>query len=284
MQRPLYATLDDLQRELSQLNTTNEADQQGIDPAHGLTLLETVSRRCDLILSPKREVWFGPISETRNVKLDGLHYSSTRRRITLSYPIVSIEDAAYGDTDWTDDLTVDDAQTLLFDAATSCPSASTVSNTRLELDGLWGVPDDPSDPWPLSGAVLTAAMNNSTTTLPVDAESLMGLLGTYVFAPGRNIMVDDEVMIVTSRDTQDAGEVKVLRGQLGTVAATHDSADSVRYWAYPPELTQVVARQAALLFVRRGAFQAEMLDGVGVVTYPQDLLSALHAVLTEFQL
>jgi hypothetical protein len=42
---------------------------------------------------------------------------------------------------------------------------------------------------------------------------------------------------------------------------------------------RAVTRQAALLYTRRGAFQVETLDGVGAITYPQDLIAELQVTL-----
>ena len=281
MQKPLYATLDDLNREITQLNSADSKDRVGIDPSHGLTLLDTVSRRCDLILSPHREVWFGPVQETRRVKVNSTNYSAKSRRVTLSTPLLELMELTYGSSDWADGATLDDPQTIYL--GTGCSIADTLSTTRLEVEGLWGIPDDPNDPWPLTGVALSGDINTTVTELPVDSSALLGLLGNYVFAPGRILEIDDEILMVVSRDVE-ANVVRVLRGQLGTTSAIHTTGDAVRYWAHPAELTQMVARQAALLYVRRGAFQAELVDGIGITTYPQDLLSSLHSVLTGFQL
>jgi len=46
---------------------------------------------------------------------------------------------------------------------------------------------------------------------------------------------------------------------------------------------RVTARQAGLLYARRGAYEQQTITDVGVITYPADLLSELRGVLQGFQ-
>jgi hypothetical protein len=64
----------------------------------------------------------------------------------------------------------------------------------------------------LSSTTLNGAINNSVTTVTVTTGSAFPSAGNY------RVMVDDEIMIVTARSTND---LTVVRGQDGTSAASH---------------------------------------------------------------
>jgi hypothetical protein len=119
----------------------------------------------------------------------------------------------------------------------------------------------------------------SLTVADVDGADLDGV--TPRISAGNYIKINSEIMLVTATNTT-TNVCAVRRGQLGTTAAAHTANDDVSTYRVDERIRRVAARQAALLYARKGAFQVETLDGVGVVTYPQDLLMELQASLTEF--
>lgn len=150
----------------------------------------------------------------------------------------------------------------------------------VKVTGFWGYHDDYDNAWQ-SVDTLQANINASVTTITVadvDGDDLYG------FSPrisrGNLIMVGDEIMEVTATDTT-ANTATVRRWQNGTTAAAHTSGDAVATWDVEPSIKRIVARQAALLYVREGAFQVETIDGVGSISYPQDLMTEAARVISE---
>jgi hypothetical protein len=74
----------------------------------------------------------------------------------------------------------------------------------------------------------------------------------------------------------------IRRGVNGSTPAAHVATTAINVWQVEEPVKRACIRQSAMMYARRGAFQVEVLDGIGVVTYPQDLLVELKNVLTEF--
>jgi len=70
----------------------------------------------------------------------------------------------------------------------------------------------------------------------------------------------------------------------GTVAAAHTAEDAVATWAVDRTIARAVARQAGMMYARRGAYEVRSTDGVGGdVVFPRDLLHEVRQVLTAYQ-
>jgi len=50
-------------------------------------------------------------------------------------------------------------------------------------------------------------------------------------------------------------------------------------WNIEPEIRRIAARQVALQYARKGAFQTAEITDLGIITYPGDLASEVRAVL-----
>lgn len=115
---------------------------------------------------------------------------------------------------------------------------------------------------------LTSALTASATTLP-----LTGL------AVGQLLRINDELLLVSATTASNA---TVARGQRGTVAAAHAAGDAVRWWQVDPAVSWQVARQAAYLYSRRGAYETASSDGIGSQQLPPDLLAGLRGALDGY--
>jgi signal recognition particle GTPase len=77
--------------------------------------------------------------------------------------------------------------------------------------------------------------------------------------------------------------VVVKRGVLGSSVDTHAQGATVETYQQDETIARVVARQSALMYARQGSFQTQVLDGAGVVSTPQDLLTELKNVIYRYQ-
>ena len=151
------------------------------------------------------------------------------------------------------------------------------------ITGVWGYHKAYARAWAQVDALAAAIVSTSATTLTVadvDGGDLNGF--TPRISAGNLIRIDDELLEVTATNTS-TNVVTVRRGANGTTAATHLIAAPVSTWQTDENVRRVTARQAGLLYARRGAYEQQTITDVGVVTYPADLLSELRGVLQGFQ-
>lgn len=151
----------------------------------------------------------------------------------------------------------------------------------LTLTGVWGYHFDYDNAW-LNVGTLSAQMSAAETTFTIadiDGDDDYGYPDKI--SRGMLLKIDDEYMMVASTDTAtNTGTVK--RQMLGTTAALHANGSTIYRWETEEPIQRVVARQSGLLYARRGAYQIETIDGVGAVSYPQDLLTELKHVLAGY--
>lgn len=101
------------------------------------------------------------------------------------------------------------------------------------------------------------------------------------FSPGMLIRMDNELAEVTAVD-DTTSTLTILRGQRGTTAAAHATGVAIHVWNIEPEIRRITARQVALQYARKGAFQQAEISDLGIVTYPGDLASEVRGVLQGF--
>lgn len=153
---------------------------------------------------------------------------------------------------------------------------------RVTITGVWGYNTDYSQAW-ASVDTLQAGINASVTALTVadvDGADLDGF--TPRISAGNYLKIDSEVMQVNATDTV-TNIVTVRRGVLGTTASIHSNGASVATYQVDGVIERITARQAGLLYARRGAFTSETTPEGGVVSFPADLQYELTNVLKEYQ-
>lgn len=151
------------------------------------------------------------------------------------------------------------------------------------ISGVWGYHKAYARAWAEVDALAAAIVSTSATTLTVgDVDGV----DPYGFRPrisvGNLLKIDDELFEVTDTNTS-SNVVTVRRGANGTTAATHLIAAPVSTWQTDDNVRRVTARQAGLLYARRGVYEQQQITDVGVITYPADLLAELRGVLQGFQ-
>jgi len=252
-----------------------------------------VSRRIDQIMGGRSgRPFFAPYAEARKFALDARHIDSQLNTLLLrgAPPLLSFSSALADTTDVTAvcegypsgdpffrELRITSSGEWWY--SYGCDGDDPVYAT---ITGVWGYHSDYTNAWLAVDALAAgiAANVTSLTVADVDGDDPNGLAPRI--SRGALLKIDSEFLLATATATA-TNIVTVKRGMLGTTAAAHLIAAPVYIYQVEEPIRRVTARQAGLMQARRGAYQEQTFDGVGVISYPRDLLGELQAVLQEYQ-
>jgi hypothetical protein len=279
-----YTTLDLCKSELKADST--------VDDSLLFRYIIQASQRVDLTMGTPRRPYFAPYTEQRTYPIEATRISSRywENTFNLRDHILAFTEVLRQTTDITSQVALytwsNEVATALrltncsYDWYTGCSSTQPY---KIYVTGTWGYHPDYSNAFDSVDTVqdnpLTAAAT-SITVSDADGADLWGF--TPRFSPGNLIKIEDELIDVTAVNTT-TNVLTVRRGRNGTTAAAHAQDTAISVYQVDERIQRAVTRQATLLYARRGAYQVETLDGVGVITYPQDLLTELKQTLMEFQ-
>ena len=118
----------------------------------------------------------------------------------------------------------------------------------IAIDGIWGYHADYANAWiDTLDAVQAGGIDASATSIDVGNAGGTDARHRTRFAVGQVLRIDDEFLEVAEIDTS-TDKLTVLRGVLGTTAATHDAGTQIASWAPPPEIEQVCISLVAWLY------------------------------------
>lgn len=284
-----YCSLAEAKRELKA--------ESSVDDDTLLGYIRQVSRRIDSIQSPQsmKMPYFEPyqsqqIIEVKPTMIDSWYSNSLR----LPKPLLSFSEVTLNNQDitsvleqyplWQSPITA-----LRLTNFTSWYSyCSGVPGPHyLRVTGLWGYHRDYANAWEQYDDVTLSTFTPAETSFTVaDVDGLDPFGLTPRFSPGQLIRIGSgtEIMVVSDTDTA-LNSVTAQRAQYGTSLPAVDYQIGDDVFVFQTELTirRVVARQSGLLYARKGAFEAQQLDGQGIAQYPTDLLTELKQALTEYQ-
>lgn len=141
----------------------------------------------------------------------------------------------------------------------------------IAINGLWGYRTHYSEAWISSGDSVQDAggINASVATITVtDPSAANGQGLSPRFSPGQLIAIDDEYIAITAIDSSTK-KLSVIRGIMGTTAASHDNGAQILSFIPEPIITRAVMRWANLDLARRGNFARVTFDGVAVTQIPE---------------
>lgn len=250
--------------------------------------IRIVSSRIDEMMGTPRRPYFAPYLEQRKYRIVPRRIDSYNNVFWLDNdPLLAFSAVLWGTTDRTStsELYTDInevARGLRLTNSSSTWYSTETPPVFVKVTGTWGWHEDWSNAWDAVDTV-QADINASVTSVTVadvDGADLDGY--TPRISAGNLIRMGSEYCEVTATNTT-TNVVTIKRGVHGTTAAAHLAGVSAEVYRVDDRIKRVATRQASLLYARRGAYQVETLDGVGVVTYPQDLLAELRATLQGFQ-
>lgn len=152
----------------------------------------------------------------------------------------------------------------------------------VQITGIWGYKERYAAEGWLAYDILQADVNASVTTLTVaDADGADPFGFTPRFSIGQLIQLDSEWLQISAVDTT-LNTLTVKRGVQGSTAAAHLQNAVVSAFQVEDDITRIAARQACMLFARKGAFETASISDLGQVNYPQDLLVELQNTLAMY--
>jgi hypothetical protein len=253
--------------------------------------IRQVSRRIDSMMGTPRRPYFAPYTEQRTFPIETSRIDSLwDNTFDLRDYILAFTQVLRQTTNITSSVALYQWSNEVYHALrlTNC-SYSWYTNCdctqpyKLYVTGTWGWHEDYSNAFDSVDTVQDNPLSASATSITVsDADGTDVNGDTPRFSPGNLIKIEDELIDVTAVNTT-TNILTVRRGVNGTTAAAHVQTTPISVYQVDERIQRIATRQATLLYARRGAYQVETLDGVGVITYPQDLLTELKNVLTEFQ-
>jgi len=277
----LYATLADVRNNINASSTTGDAQALGA--------LRVVSARIDRIMS-SRKTFFAPVLEERQFAITTDRVNSFYISFLLNMPLLSITTAYVGTTDVTSYVEVFPpypspySQVQLTDPTRYWYWLDYCTYRRptfFKLTGYWGYNSDYANAW-LAVDTLAVQINASITTITVadiDGTNEYGLAPRI--SAGNLLKIDDELLEVTATNTT-TNVATVRRGVNGTTAASHLISATVSTYQVDEPIRHITARQAALLYGRRGAYDNQNISDIASVQYPSDLLAELTGTLTQY--
>ena len=278
-----YTTLAQAKTEIKATGTVEDEKVRGY--------ITEVSRRIDAVMGTPRRPYFAPYIEQRTFPIETSRIDSLwENTFDLRDYLLAFTQVLRQTTNITSSVALYQWSNEVYHALrlTNC-SYSWYTNCdctqpyKLYVTGTWGYVPDYSNVFESVDTIQDAGGINATTTsitvADADGADLNGF--TPRFSPGNMLQIESEWLDVTAVNTT-TNVLTVRRGVNGSTAAIHAKDVAIKTFRVDERIQRIASRQAALLYVRRGAFQVETLDGVGVITYPQDLLTELKNSLTEF--
>lgn len=245
-----------------------------------------VSRRIDHEISTRNIPYFAPSHSSIRLVITPQRVSRTFNRVQLDFPFLRIDEVLLDEEDITSqvDYRPWDGHYLYMDHR----RWNTTNRPVLKVTGITGY--DSTDSYDYASVwsndpdlTITDALDSIQKGIILEAYN--GASTPFLTEPaidvGRLIRIGNEFMLIT--ELVDDTTISVIRGYAGSTAAAHDAATSIEFFYPDPNIVRLTSRQAGLLYARRGAYQAEVVDGLGMVSYPQDLLSELYWALNAYQ-
>jgi hypothetical protein len=277
-----YTTLALVKNELKAATTTDDDKVR--------RYIREVSRRIDLTMGTPRRPYFAPYIEQRQFPMVSSRIASLENTFDLCNPILAFTEVLRQTTDitsqvelyaWENEI---NTQLRLTNYSSNWYTGCVANQPyKIYVTGTWGWHEDYSNAFDSVDTVQDNPLSSSATSLTVsdaDGADLDGF--TPRFSPGNLLQIGSELLDVTAVNTS-TNVLTVRRGVNGSTAAAHVQNTAIGVYRVDERIQRIATRQAALLYARKGAFQVETLDGVGVITYPQDLLTELKQVVMEFQ-
>ncbi len=281
----LYATLAEAKQEMTATTT--------VDDSILLPRLRRISRRLDREMGSAREL-FAPTVETFRIPVNAYTVNSAYMTLKVPGSLLSLTSVVVGGTTLVVGTNVEGYPDSSFPpfpylrlmiAGTSWYAYCTTDGSPLvaQVTGIRGIHRDYANAWAkvddLVAVMADSATATTMTVADVDGTDLYGL--TPRISAGNLVRVGTEFMEVTATDTT-AQTATVRRAVNGSTRAAHAIGDDVEVWQVEESVKQAVAKQAGLLYARRGAYTTVEVQGMSEIRFPADLLSEVRAVMQEF--
>jgi hypothetical protein len=280
-----YATLADAKNELKAGTTANATEDPIIADK-----VRLASRRADAQFRSRRP-FFAPYSETRAWLVEGQRVDSFLRLFHFSDPLLALSSVVVGTTTLTVGTTVEawrrspdrpfKAIRLMNSSDDWYQYCNSDDPVLATIGGFWGYHPDWANAWDSVDTVADNPLSAAATSLTVaDVDGADGWGFTPRISQGSLLRIEDEYLEVTATNTT-TNVATVIRGVNGTTAAAHVQTTAVEAFRVYDPVRRAVARQAAFLYARRGAYESSSVQDLTVVNFPNDLLAEFRDIMQE---
>jgi hypothetical protein len=277
-----YATLDDAKVEVSTSNTTDDAQLANY--------VRIASRRADAMFRQRRP-FFAPYSETRAWLVEPQRVDSFLRLFHFDDPLLALSSVVVGTTTLTVGTTVEawrrspdrpfKAIRLMNSSDDFYQYCNSDDPVLATIGGFWGYNPDWANAWDSVDTVQDNPLTAAATSLTVaDVDGADGWGFTPAISRGSLLRIEDEYLEVTATDTV-TNVATVIRGVNGTTAAAHVQTTAVEVYRVHEPVRRAVARQAAFMYARQGAYESQSITDIGVISFPSDLLGEFRTIMQE---
>lgn len=262
-----------------------------------LIAIRTVSRRIDSVFKSRRPL-FQPYIESRKVVINGFNVNSRLGTLALPSWALYIYDTLVGvngvqvDVEAYPNVNQPPFQIIRLtdpddDWYSPCGLTDCTSPLQAEIPAIWGYHRDYDDSaWEPVDA-LAATIDDVVTSFTVanaagaDASGMTPRISAGDLLWMDNDSSDPEYMEVVSVN-YSTNVVTVRRGVNGTGADAHSETVAVYRWNVEDPVKTAVARQAGLIYARRGAYTTMEVQGMSEVRYPPDWLREVVDMMQEY--
>lgn len=302
-----YATLAHVIEQLKTLRATQGATAYSADDVARLKRnLNRVTHRINAKFGLRtQKAYFEPWKRSETFPMYSRVVNSAEGSLTLPYPFLVLGTVKIGTTEVSstlygvqpnasaayetpyEKLWLTETAMYSYTWYTVVCQECTTRTPQVTVSDTWGFHRDYANAWQKADE-LQAGVTASATSLTVadaDGTDYFGFTPRFSYGQLIQLVTGGAVEWLRVIDTNtDTNVLTVLRGQNGTTAIAHTTDDPDIDVFYPEDsIARVTARQAALLYARRGAFEVTQSDGMGgQTTYPQDLLRELNGVIQEY--
>lgn len=279
-----YCTLADARAELKAENTTDDVSL--------FNRVRAASERLDRIFQSRRP-YFAPWNETRHKRVLTESVYSQQNTFLFDDNLLALTSVTLNLTALTVGTDVEAWPTIrppfrklrLIDWTRSwynyLDTSVTAPPPYVQINGIWGFHRDYANAW-LKVDDLAANITDSVTSLTVaDIDGSDPYGRTPRLSAGALIRIGTEYMDVLSTNTT-TNIATVRRGVNGSTAAAHSTNDDVDVWQVEEPVRNIIARQAAFKYARRGAYESAVITEVGAVQFPADQLAEVWGVVTGY--
>jgi hypothetical protein len=277
-----YCTLQDVKDEQ---NITSGPDAK--EDAIIFERIRQVSQRLDRLYQARRPV-FLPWLEDYKIRITSDVVNSFDNTLRLDRSLLALNTITHGTTALTIGTQVEAWPTgwipyrylRLMDYSRSWYSDCGGCNTSplfVTLNGLWGFHTDYANAW-LETTTVSVATSTGTTITVTNVDGTDGYGRSPWISPGALLKIEDEFLLVTAVNV-GTNVMTVKRGMNGTTSVNHAIGTTIYVWQVEDVVRRAVARQAAFLYARRGAYESSVVTDVGIANYPSDLLAELRGIV-----
>lgn len=276
-----YCTLQDAKDEQNITSATNAAEDAKL-----FEKIRQVSQRFNRLFQARRPM-FLPWLEDRKYRITTDRVNSFDNTFRFDDSLLALSTVTLGTTSlvvgsaveaWPSIPTPYHYLRLLSYSNSWYDYCTTLTPTPLfvTINGTWGFHTDYDNAWLLT-TTLTVDPVSGTTITVTDIDGTDAYGRSPWISPGALLKIESEFLLVTAINTT-TNVATVKRGVNGTTGAAHAIGTGVYVWQVEDIVRRAVARQAAFLYARMGAYESSVVTDVGIAAYPSDLLAELRGV------